>query len=332
MRVKSNVWCSVLSILASLKFGITLLMVIAMAVFCGTIIPQGEAKIYYQSVYGDGLGSLIFHVGLTEVFKSSWFVALSLLLLINLMACTYRRCQNLKAGGHWSQYGSPILHLGLVVIIIGSLVSGFLGLSDYFEVPIGSTVTLTEKGYSFDIKVEDFTIDYYSTDEQQGQQSPKQYRTTLTLIENNQPFNTEEIKVNHPLQHGGTKIYQSSYGWLMEGTVTANGRTNQFSVPAGDTLAINNDYILQAIPATADAKGNLLYRFGTAGHPAFTGSAEPGEQIKTPFGTVEFSDIKPYTGLEVRHDPGVPVVWTGFLLLTAGLMVRLYGGKPKGGC
>jgi cytochrome c biogenesis protein len=314
---------SLLSALASIRLGIALLIVIAIASICGTLIPQGEPKIYYQAVYGDTLGSFIFYTGLTYVFKSYLFIIVSLLLLVNLTACTYKRYQKLNSLGHWSRYGSPILHLGLMVIIIGSLLSGFLSRSDYLEIPIESTVDLTDKGYPFDVKVQDFTIDYYH-----GEQTPKQYLTTLTVLENNRPVSTEEIKVNHPLQHKGTKIYQSSYGWLMEGSITADGKTTPFSFPAGESLTVNNNYILQAVPATADAKGNLLYRFGTEGQPPFGGSINKGEQIETPFGALVFTNIKPYTGLEIKQDPGVPVVWTGFLLLTAGLMIRLYGRKP----
>jgi cytochrome c biogenesis protein ResB len=39
---------------------------------------------------------------------------------------------------------------------------------------------------------------------------------------------------------------------------------------------------------------------------------------------LSFSRVSQYTGLQVTHDPGVPIIWASFALMLGGLLVRLY--------
>lgn len=317
----------IMAILASLKFGICLLIIIALGGVLSTLIPQGEPAIYYQALYGHALGSLLYYTGLTKILTSPWFLLSTILLLANLSLCTGQRLLKLKSG-NGSVYGSTIIHLGLVVIIVGGLISGYFGRSDYMEIPVQQTATMTVGGQPFQLKVEDFNIDYY-----QGEQSqPKQYRTKLTVLENDQPVNTEEIYVNKPLRHRDVKVYQSSYGWIVEGQLNINDddQPRSFSVAAGQLLAVDEEYRLVVIPAAETTEGGLLYRLFHRDQPLLTGRASIDEQQSLPVGTIKFTGIKPYTGLELRHDPGVPVVWSGFILLTVGLAIRLFCHRPKG--
>jgi len=331
MKNKQKTRRLVLSALASLRFGLILLLIIVVAGVCATLIPQGEPLNFYRENYGPGLGGILHFTQLTKVFGSSWFAITALLLLVNLAACTYSR---LSPGGNWRKYGSTLLHLGLMIIIIGSLVSSFLGRSDYFQAPVQSVLAMTDKGYPFDLRVDNFEIDYYepkgeSQEQQHGQnKQPKQYRTELTVMENNKPVNTREIKVNQPLSFRGTKIYQSSYGWLVEGVLEDNGRQTKFNAPAGRPVALNDSYIMEALPSV---DGQVLYRLSDAGQPILVGKAGMKETIDLPCGKVQFTSLRQYTGLQVKQDPGLPLVWSGFALLTAGVILKLYGPKVKEG-
>lgn len=319
----------VMNALASLKFGIILLVIIALAGVFSTLIPQGEPVIYYQAVYGHALGSLFYYSALTEVLTSPWFFVSVLLLLVNLSLCTGKRFfKNLSVS--WSAYGSTILHLGLISIIVGGLMSSYLGRSDYLEIPVQGTVVTVINGQPFQLKVEDFNIDYYQGEQQLG--PPKQYRTQLTVLENAQPVNSQEIYVNKPLQHQGVKIYQSSYGWMVEGQLNKHdAQPRSFSVVAGQPMEVDGEYKLAVIPVSEGGGGDFLYKLIHGGQTLITGRAVINEPVSLPVGTVEFTGLKRYTGLEIRHDPGVPVVWVGFTLLTVGLAIRLFCHRPRGG-
>ena len=56
MNIKTKPLHQALGVLASLKFGIGLLVIIALAGVFSTLIPQGEPAMYYQVVYGHALG------------------------------------------------------------------------------------------------------------------------------------------------------------------------------------------------------------------------------------------------------------------------------------
>ena len=40
--------------------------------------------------------------------------------------------------------------------------------------------------------------------------------------------------------------------------------------------------------------------------------------------TLSFPRLLRYTGLQVTYDPGLPIIWTSFVLMLGGLVVRLY--------
>ncbi|MTI81926.1 MAG: cytochrome c biogenesis protein ResB [Firmicutes bacterium] len=313
----------IISALASLQFGLVLLITIVLLSVFGTLIPQSEQLYYYQELYGQAAAAFLYYSGLTHVFSSMLFLIISLLLLINLSFCTCNRFKYLKQRD-WNGYGSATLHFGLMVIIVGGLISGFFSHSKYYEVPVQSVMAVTDSG--FDLRVDDFQIDYYENGQHQKQ--PRQYYTKLTILENEKEVGSKEIKVNHPISYKGTKVYQTSYGWLVQGNISVNGQQKNFSVPAGQTVEIAGNYYIKAIPAGETADQGFLYQLHHRERKQpFIGRANLNEQINLPEGSVQFSALKKFTGLQVKSDPGVPVVWSGFMLLTGGLFVKLYGGK-----
>jgi cytochrome c biogenesis protein len=56
-----------------------------------------------------------------------------------------------------------------------------------------------------------------------------------------------------------------------------------------------------------------------------TGGILMGQTADLPGGyKMTFSRVMQYTGLQVTHDPGVPIIWVSFALMLGGLLVRLY--------
>ena len=57
------------------------------------------------------------------------------------------------------------------------------------------------------LRLDKFLIEYYPNG------SIKDWKSTLTIIENQKEKITKTIEVNHPLSYQGFRFYQSSYGW-----------------------------------------------------------------------------------------------------------------------
>jgi cytochrome c biogenesis protein len=82
----------------SLKLTITLLILLAILSIIGTMITQNAARSEYIQRYGPGLYEVLNFFNLFDMYHSWWFSAVLLLLVINLIACSYYRFP-----GVWSQ-------------------------------------------------------------------------------------------------------------------------------------------------------------------------------------------------------------------------------------
>lgn len=74
-----------------MKFGVILLIIIALLSVIGTLIPQGYNPDYYQRAYSDFVSRLILFCDFDNVYSAWWYILLSALLLINLFLCSINR-------------------------------------------------------------------------------------------------------------------------------------------------------------------------------------------------------------------------------------------------
>ncbi len=78
------------SLLSSVKLTIVLLIIISIASILGTIIPQQEADIF-TSHLSPGMVAVFRELQLFNIFHSTWFVSLMILLSVNLIVCSANR-------------------------------------------------------------------------------------------------------------------------------------------------------------------------------------------------------------------------------------------------
>ncbi|MDI6743937.1 MAG: cytochrome c biogenesis protein ResB [Thermodesulfovibrionales bacterium] len=213
----------------------------------------------------------------------------------------------------------------------------------------------------FSIKCNDFNTDFYS-----NSNMPKTFKSWLTIIENGAPVKIggkeiREIEVNTPLKYKGVTFYQSSYGFIPGGgenskfrlRVTPNeGKTEDiesrlegsFSIP-GTNLTGKIENFSPAIgfdqstgrPFTyADQMNNpaVLISFHENNQAKYRGwiLKRYPETWKLPEGhTVEFVDLwgAQYTGLQVRKDPGVWIVYLGCIVMSIGLYIAFFMSHKK---
>lgn len=75
----------------SMKFGITLLILIMMISMIGTVIPQGLDEHYYSTNYEPLISNILLMVGLDDLYNSVLFGILFIMLIINLTTCSIAR-------------------------------------------------------------------------------------------------------------------------------------------------------------------------------------------------------------------------------------------------
>lgn len=81
--------------LISMKFAITLLILVAIGCILGSLIPQGYEAAYYMETYGERVGALICIFYLDNVFHCWWFIALTGMLCLSVLLCNLTRVDSL---------------------------------------------------------------------------------------------------------------------------------------------------------------------------------------------------------------------------------------------
>lgn len=234
--------------------------------------------------------------------------------------------------GRYGILGSLLTHLSVVLIVAGALYSGLAGFRGYVNIPAGATVAIPRAGFA--ARLDAFRIDYYSDG------TPKQYYSTLTVVDAGREVEQRVIAVNSPLTYKGVTLYQASYGWAVDGVLKIRGRELQFTAPDRETIPLTDDLRLKAVfypDYVTDPAGHPGSRSSRPDNPRVGYFLMQGDRVisysiaglNEPLGAgnglgLTFTGYRRYTGLKVAHDPGIPVVYTGAALLFLGLCLSFY--------
>jgi len=236
--------------------------------------------------------------------------------------------------GHWTRTGVYMVHASILVIFLGAIIGslgGFKGSVMIPETQESSKVFLYDgKGVEeldFAVRNNKFRIDFYPNG------MPKEYTSSLTVIEQGKEVLTKVIEVNDPLTYRGITFYQSSYDPYQDFVVvvtTPDGEEQTFIIPFQQQEAwteknlkfgvINAKVLGQSIVSS-----KLWFSDGNDS-PATVWIDDGAEAtIERDNGTYQVSAKQMYaTGLQVAKDPGVWWVYIGCGLMLFGLYVAFF--------
>lgn len=241
-------------------------------------------------------------------------------------------------------WGGVLLHLGFLIVVLG----GFLTFrfADIREVMLaeGETIILPVTGVK--VALEKFTLTLQS-----GKRIVEEYNSRL-LVQNRQgKLFHYDLKVNHPLNIAGTRIFQMRYrlalqdielmvyqnGKLLDKAKLKLGEKRQL---AGSSLVVE---ATRAVPDfVMDNKGGVVSRSPYFKNPAVLVSLYNSSSAKVPSvqqwalagmffhgrqQQKEWSFIlnkvreRYSSGIKLSRDPGMPVVYGGFLFLVLGAFI-----------
>lgn len=256
--------------------------------------------------------------------------------------------------GSYTRLGVYITHLSILVIILGALAGVFFGFNAFLNLPEGETsgVAYRDRGrevpLGFEIRCDNFDVDYYGESDM-----PKAYRSWLTVFKGGKAVMQKSIVVNDPLTYEGITFYQSSYGAVPDSAsrgvavlraVSKDGKSQEVHARVGDTFPIPGTGIEARVvnysPALSfDPAGRPFTYDENMVNPAlfleFSGSQKYSGWVfkrlpqtwQLPDGNrVEFLDYwgVQYTGMQVRRDPGVWIVYLGCFVMAAGLYITFF--------
>ncbi|KMT00492.1 hypothetical protein BVRB_9g217910 [Beta vulgaris subsp. vulgaris] len=232
---------------------------------------------------------------------------------------------------------APIgVHLAMILIMIGATLSATGSFRGSVNVPQGLNFVVGDvlnpsgflsnptEAFNTEIHVNRFSMDYYESGE------VSQFHSDLSLFDlNGKEVMRKTISVNDPLRYGGFTIYQTDWGFsALQVLRNGEGPFNLAMAPLklngdkklyGTFLPVGNDDSenVKGISMLArDLQSIVLYDQ----EGKFVGIRRPNSNLPIDIdgNKIVILDAIGTTGLELKIDPGVPIVYAGFgaLMLT----------------
>ncbi|MCP4346964.1 MAG: cytochrome c biogenesis protein ResB [Desulfobacterales bacterium] len=248
--------------------------------------------------------------------------------------------------GRWTRFGVYIVHISVIFLLLGALIGSYFGLEGYVNISEGESVNQIRlrnnnqtHTLDFEIQCNDFNVSFYDTG------APKEFRSDLTIIENGKPVSNKSIIVNDPLRYKGINMFQSSYGMLPSNEVSLNFTSREtgmvylkkavigqeFDIPAGMGKFMVKDFkksfsFMGKMNIGETFIGTLTQSDGEPAEIAIPLQYPEFDKMRKGDFSVSVADYKKryYTGLQVTKDPGVLIVYMGFIVMIAGIFICFF--------
>lgn len=313
------------ALFSSNVFAVSLLGILAVVSLLGTLIPQKEGPELYLKLYGEVFYRFFSLLNLTDLYASPFFYIILGLLGLSLFACSFNRLLTLLKGRvDLYAWGSFFAHLSVLIIYAGVIYGSLAGFSSYVQIEKGKKIYEPSQG--FFVGLNDFNAKF----DQNGR--PQAYTSDLSVYSQGNEVLRRTISVNHPLIFRGIKFYQSNYGLngLLEIT-GPDGGSERFPIAKGSSVIYAATgqlfHIAEIFPDLQVLHGMALETYEPTAPLALIediGWLVQGKPIRWNGYALKLIGATEYTGLQVKKDPGVWLVYLGFLLLTAGVGVMFY--------
>jgi cytochrome c biogenesis protein len=247
-------------------------------------------------------------------------------------------------------FGADVVHIGLLAILAGGVLSGLMGRKNDLVLTRGTPVDVPRAG--FRVRLEEFLTEYYPDG------AVKDWKSRLSVLEGGTTVLTRTVEVNHPLAHKGVRLYQSSYGWNWDGA-TFVLRVRKREDPAFDREVELGPGSEAGIPGTEvriaaarfvpdfvlDARNEVQTRSYEPNNPALQVEGRIGgrtvlagwlfekypefNRVRETEATglaLELREVRAdqFSVLHASADPGVPLIWLGCGVLMLGLGLAFY--------
>ncbi len=234
--------------------------------------------------------------------------------------------------------GFPMIHIGIIVILLGSVIGAYWGFKGHVLIREGETTdkfSYTSSNLTgtlpFSITVDDFKLEKYSTGE------PREFRSNVRLSQDGKEVLKGSILVNHPLTLEGISLFQSDYRVLGVKDVKLQFKTKDGQVlekvanPREDIDIPGTDVKLKTRsldPGTlAQGPGIQVNVVGKSDPPPLFDIYQKDKKPLDVDGVeIRFQGFTPLyaTGLQIGYDPGVRIVWLGCSMLIIGFILSLF--------
>ena len=216
--------------------------------------------------------------------------------------------------------GPILIHLGMILLMIGATYGSLNGKTiEKFLAP-GRSIDLLnnneEKGLT--IELQKFQI------ERDPQGRAEQYKSIVNVIEPNGNNQSKEISVNYPLRYKGLTLYQAD--WSLAAITIQIENSPKLQIPIEPIPELGEQVWGTVLPTNKDGKDTILLTvnneqgpvtiYNNDGSRIITLSTNKEAKVKEAL--IKIINIIPSSGLLLKRDPGVPIVYTSFAIILIG--------------
>jgi len=307
---------SVYNFFRSVKLAIVLILFITFTSLISTFIPQGKGPEFYSDVYPLFASRLIILSGFDNFFNSIIFLVSAGLFFINLSVCTFHRIKTRFKNKSKKRFGPDILHMGLLIMIIGGVITfsgrdeGFtlMKVGDHVTIPGGFTITLTDFVF---LKYEDG--------------SPKDWISTVNVKKGDKVIHEAyPIEVNRPLKAGNVKLYQSTYE-INSFILVTDPEGTVYKLSTGQMIPVKDEgYILKNVYSDRADPSKSIAHFDHWKDHEIVNHLDYSISQSIDVYTITSMENSMSTGLQIVRDPGYYPILAGLLLLMSGLFITYF--------
>ena len=225
--------------------------------------------------------------------------------------------------------GPILIHLGMILLMIGATYGSLNGITvERFLAP-GRSIDLLnnkeEKGLT--IKLQRFQI------ERDSQGRAEQYRSIVKVIEPNGYDEENEISVNYPLRYKGLTLYQAD--WSIAAITIKINNSPKLQIPIQSIPELGEQVWGAIIPMQIDGKDQILLTVNNELGPVTVydndgtriANLSINKETEIKNNLIKIINIIPSSGLLLKRDPGVPLVYSSFAIILIGGTLSIISTK-----
>ena len=329
----------------SVRLTAILLFILIPVSILGSLIPQGREYAEYAEKFGFKWTGLFYHLQLNMLFLSPWFLLLVVLLSANILSCLVVSVLRKKR-----TFGYILVHLSLVLLIAGGLMSATMRVREALTLNEGDAVSsFVHKGQTvplgFELRLRDFELQHYDESPEKllialpGEAKPREFRfrkdVWVAILGSDYQFRVERYLPDFRFDMQSRTAYSVS-GEPQNPAILVHmkGKTEDYSewvfakfsdFHMTEGRHIGLQYVwAQSVPKAFISHVEILEKGAVVRTQAIRVN-HPLRYKGFSFYQATYDSLEEkWSGLDVVRDPGTGVVFLSIVMIMLGLTLNIY--------